>query len=46
MNELNTAVSEGGEIFVLGSLWQKMGVRDGIERERQGKQEARGSREW
>lgn len=43
MNELNTAVSEGGgELFVLGSLWQKMGVRDGssIGRERQGKPEA------
>ena len=44
MNELNTVVSEGGgEIFVLGSLWQKMGVRDGIGWERQEKQEARGS---
>ena len=30
MNELNIAVSEGGEeSFVLGSLWQKTGVRDG-----------------
>ena len=45
MNELNTAVSEGGEeSFVLGSLWQKMGVRDGGQHsEGEGKQEARGS---
>lgn len=33
MNELKAAVSEGGgEIFVLGSLWEEMGVRDGEQR--------------